>query len=328
MTLARRLTTAALACALATAVLGAPARAEEAVETTKIKPAALERGADVGVPYVRRRTIVDGSTRITLDAPFVRLIGKAGSDYVVHIANAHGDHSRVIRVAPDGETSNLLRKVDGFGIRLSSDGTRLAKASVEGSDRTVVKEWSAETGVFEVRRSFKGVVSILDFAGSTLVLGGTAPARTFTFDVQSLATRKVVARQGYAADVAGDRLATYTADPYAGGCTVVTKLSRPRVELWSSCRQRVDSFSPTGRRVATVALLADGLGPNVVRVLASRGKTLARYSIAGWFGELRWETDTRLLLDANGSKQSAVVRCVRARCERATGLSPAPSPRR
>ena len=125
----------------------------------------------------------------------------------------------------------------------------------------------------------------------------------------------------------GDRLATYSGNPYAGGCTVVTKLSKPGVELWRSCRQRVDAFSPGGKRMAAVALLSDGVGPNVVRVLASRGRTLVKYSIQGWFSQLRWENDAELLLDANGRKQFAVVRCDRADCERATGLSPAQSPR-
>jgi hypothetical protein len=328
MTLVRRLTTAALAAVMAGSLVAAPAAgAGEPVPTTRIRPAALDRGADISVPYVRKRTIVDGPLRITLDAPFVRLLGKAGSDYVVHVARADHSHARILRVTPSDERATLLNGVDGFSVHLSSDGSRLANAVVRGTGRTIVKEWSATTGVLDVQRSFDGVVSILDFAGSTLVLGASGPARTFTFDVAALETHQLSKQQGYAASVAGDRLATYTGDPYHGGCTRVSKLTAPKVELWSSCRQRVERFSPTGRRVATVALLSDGVGPDVVRVLASRGRTLARYSVDGWFAQLRWETDRRLLLDANGSRQFAVVRCVAADCQRATGLSPAQSPR-
>lgn len=323
-----RFAACALGTLLAAPLLPAPATAAEPVPVTTITPAALDRGADIAIPHVRRRTIVDGTRKITLKAPFVRLLGKAGDDYVVHLANADRTNPRIVRVTPDGKKSTLLPDVvDGFSVRLSTNGARLVSARSKTGEQTVVKVWSASTGVLNIQRSFQGVVTVLDFDGTALVLGGTGPGRTFVLDVVSLETQQISARQGYAASVAGDRLATYTKDPYAGGCTVVTKLSDPGVELWRSCRQRVDGFSPSGKRVATVALLQDGVGSEVVRVLASRGRTLARYRIDGWFAQLRWESDARLLLDANGSKQFAVVRCDRADCERATGLSPAQSPR-
>jgi hypothetical protein len=326
-----RLSVCALALSLAVPLSGpvtaAPPAAAEPVPVTKISPGTLDRGADIAVPHVRRRTIVDGDRRVTLNAPYVRLLGKAGGDYVVHVADADRTNPRILRVAPDGAKEKLLRGIDGFSVRLSTGGTRLASTHVKGGDQTVVKVWSAATGLLDVKKSFDGVVSILDFSGPALLLGGTGPSRTVRFDVEAVETDQVSNRHGYAASIAGDRLATYTRDPYAGGCTLVTKLSRPGVELWRSCRQRVELFSPAGRRMATVALMSDGVGPDFVRVHASRGRTLARYRIEGLFGQLRWEDDTRLLLDANGRRQFAVVRCDRAACERATGLSPAQSPK-
>jgi hypothetical protein len=328
MTLFRAIPALALACGLAVPLLGTPALAEEPVPTTKIRPAALERGADIRLPYVRKRTIVDGDRRVTVGAPFVRLLGKAGDDYVVHLDNAQHSNARIVRVTADGGRTTLLPDVvDGFSVVLSSNGARLASARSKDGKQTVVKVWSASTGLLNIQKSFEGSVSVLDFDRKSLVLGGVAPARTFVLDVVTVETDRVSKRHGYAADVAADRLASYTGDPYAGGCTVVTKLSRPRVELWSSCRQRVDSFSPTGRRMATVALLSDGVGPDVVRLLASRGRALAKYTVEGWFAQLRWERDTRLLLDANARNKFAVVRCARGDCERATGLSPARTPR-
>ena len=88
----------------------------------------IERGADIALPYVRRRTIVDGDTRVTLDVLFVRLVGKAGADYVVHVANADKTNPRIIRVDAEGAKTKLLRGIDGFSVRLSTDGSRLTSA--------------------------------------------------------------------------------------------------------------------------------------------------------------------------------------------------------
>ena len=45
----------------------------------------------------------------------------------------------------------------------------------------------------------------------------------------------------------------------------------------------------------------------------------------GWFGQLRWESDTSLLLDTYGAKKWATIRCDRATCDRATALRPTPA---
>jgi hypothetical protein len=320
--------TTALAATLVPASHSVSAADRAPVVATPIKPGALPRGADVAIPHVDGRHVVDGDVRVRVGADYLRLLGRSGKAYVVHVANADGTtNSRIQRVTAQGERTKLLRGVDGQAVRLSTDGRRLAAAHVRGADQTVLKVWSATTGALQTKRSFDGVLSVLDLAGRRVVLGGSGPARTIVWDVVANTFEVVSGRQGYAASLAGDRLATYTKDPYAGGCSKVTRLSKPSVLLWSSCRQRVDRFSPSGRRVATVALLADGVGPDVVRVLASRGRTLAKYTVNGWFGQVRWESDTRLLLDANGRRQLAVVRCDKALCERASDLSPAQTPR-
>ena len=256
---------------LAVPLIATPATAREPVPSTVIKPGALERGADIGVPFVRRSTIVDGDVRVTLTAPFVRLVGTAGADYVVHIANADRTNPRIVRITPAGKKTKLLRGIDGNSVRLSTDGERLTSAYAKSGDQTVVKVWSATTGVLDVKKSFDGVLSVLDFSGPELLLGGSGPAA-------HRAVRRGQPRDRAGLEPSGVRrhdgrrpAGDVHRDPYAGGCTVVTKLSKPGVELWRSCRQRVDAFSPAGKRMATIALLADGVGPDVVRVLASRG---------------------------------------------------------
>lgn len=317
------------ASALALALLApAPGSADEPVPATEVKPGKLTRGPDIAIPHTEGSTVVDGEVRVTVGAAYLRLLGKAGADYVVHVANADGvTNSRIQRITAGGERTRLLRGVDGQGVRLAGGGARLVAAHVKGGDQTVVKAWSANTGALATKRSFDGVVSVLDAAGRRVVLGGTGPARTFVWDVVRNTVDRISGQQGYAASIAGDRIASYTSDPYAGGCSVVTKLTKPSARLWSSCRQRVDRFSPTGRRMAAVALLSDGVGPAVVRVLASRGRALAKYTVNGWFAQVRWESDTSLLLDTNARRRFAVVRCDRAVCDRATDLSPAQSPR-
>jgi hypothetical protein len=138
-------------------------------------------------------------------------------------------------------------------------------------------------------------------------------------------SRRLVRQTGYIADLRADRLGTFTKDPYLDGCTVLRRLSRPGEVLSTSCDERAAAISPSGRRVATIHILSDGLGPRDVSVRRDTGRKLADYRVAGWFGLIRFETNRALLLDANGRKRSAVVRCEDATCERATRTRPTPS---
>jgi hypothetical protein len=119
-------------------------------------------------------------------------------------------------------------------------------------------------------------------------------------------------------------LATYTGDPYDGGCSVLRTLSEPREVLTRSCSERVHAVAPSGRRVATVHILSDGLGPRQVNVRGDHGRLRARYQVAGWFGQVEFETNKALLLESTGRHKQALVRCDGADCERATRLRPAP----
>ena len=305
------------------ALLLAAAAPAAAVPETVLRPAELERGPDIAIPHLEGRTVVDGDVRIKVDAPRVELLGPSGTDYVVGTSNTDGSaRFRVLRLTPSGQRTVLLRGLPIWEMRLSADGSRIAFPST-GRDHSRIRVFSATDGTRKADRTFRGSVSVLDLDGQRMVLGSWGPNRTFWWNTRTDATRRIAARTGYAADIRADRVATFTKDPYQGGCSVVTTL-QGRDPLWRSCSQRVATFAPRGTRMATIHILSDGLGPRDVLLRKARGKVLAHYS-AQWFGALDWESDRKLLLDTNGTEKSATVRCLVADCERASDLRPVPN---
>jgi hypothetical protein len=67
----------------------------------------------------------------------------------------------------------------------------------------------------------------------------------------------------------------------------------------------------------TMHLLTDGLGPGELKLRTVRGSKLATYT-TGWFSGWQWESPGTLLLDVNGRRKSATVRCTLDACENAT----------
>ncbi len=192
---------------------------DRAVPTTVLDPGQLERGAGPRVPRVLGTSIVDGSLEVPVDADEIDLLGPAGDDYVVVAYDASG--GVVERVSPDGST-RVLRE-SGIGLyELSSDGSQLFDVVTRGRDRTVVRVLDTTTGEVTARRGFPGFVDVLDAADGVAVLGGTAPRRTVSWDTATDETTRIVSRQGYRADLAADRLSTFSGDPYDGGCSRIT----------------------------------------------------------------------------------------------------------
>ncbi|GAA2147884.1 hypothetical protein GCM10009844_25630 [Nocardioides koreensis] len=316
----------ATAAAATLALLVGSAAPAAAVPETVLRPAELKRGPDIAVPHVEGRTVVDGDVRIKVEAARVHLLGPSGNDYVVGTSNADGSaRFRVLRLTPSGGRTVLLRGVPIWELLLSGDGTQIAFPKA-GRDSSRVRVFDATDGTTQADRTFRGSVSVLDLDEQRMVLGGWGPNRTFWWNTRSDATRRISGRTGYEASIRADRVASYTKDPYLGGCTVVTTL-RGTEPLWRSCSQRVATFAPRGTRMATIHILSDGLGPRDVLLRKPHGKVLAHYS-AQWFGALDWESDRKLLLDTNGTEKSATVRCVVADCERASDLRPVPNLRR
>lgn len=291
-----------------------------AAATTELKPAQIERGPDLTVPHFERKTLVDGDVRIGF-ASQPWLLGVAGDDYIVALTSP----DRVVRVTATGQRTELFRGAGVWDTRLSADGSRLARV-IGSSDRTILEIIDTATGQrLRAKRLGLPWVRVLDYRGHRLVLSSfTSEAqRTWIWSTKNGFVRVVAEKPGYLADLATDRLAVYTKDPYDGGCTKLITISRPTQVVWRSCTDRIAALSPSATRMATIHILSDGIGPNKVTLRGGHGKALASYT-ANWFGLIGFETDAALLLETNGTNYAAIVRCTPTDCERGTDLWPTP----
>ena len=305
---------------LAATLLTAPA---SAAPPTHLVPAKLPRGADVTIPHLDGKTIVDGTVRIRVSAPTVVLLGTSGTSYVVGTADRAGAHGRFFRIAPDG-TRTPLGRGEVYLTELSGDSQNLVSARIHGRT-TKVKVWSATTGATVATRTFRGYSTVLDADGTRVLVGGEH--RTRLWHTGTGVVGVVSRTAGYAADLSADVFAAYTGDPYRDGCSVVRRISTGDL-LWRSCRERVQGFNADGSRMATGDLLSDGIGPGYVAMRAITGHKLGSYTVnKGWFGAITFETPAALLLEANGARKTAMVRCTDAGCERASALRATVSPR-
>jgi hypothetical protein len=59
------------------------------------------------------------------------------------------------------------------------------------------------------------------------------------------------------------------------------------------------------------------VGPGGITLRTLSGKRLATWT-TGWFGGWQWESPGTVLLQVNGGRKSATVRCTLAECENAT----------
>ena len=305
-------TALALGAALTALVVPLATTAVADAPTLHIKPAQLERGADSTVPWMPDdRTIVDDGTRIELEEPGY-LLGTSGDEYVV------ASHPEILRVSPDGTAEAVARYGKEGDPMLSSDGADVL-ISRHVRARTMIRVIDSTTGELISTGRFSRYAAVLDAHDSLAVVTATEPERILAWNYRSGTTRKVVGRGAGTADIGADRLATLTGDPYDGGCTVVSRLTRPRSVLWRSCEEIPISFSPDGKRMVTVHLMTDGLGPGKVTLRTARGRALASYA-AYYFGSIGWETNRSLLLDTHTRNRAAVVRCDGVDCERASGI--------
>ena len=197
--------------ALAATLVASPS---SAAATTTINPTKLPRGADVAIPHLEGKTIVDGATRIRFKAPTLRLLGKSGTSYVVGTADRQGAHGQFFRVQPDG-TRTKLGRADIYQTELSDDGQNLVTTKVPDNRKTIVTVWSATSGDTVASRSFKGYASALDADTDRVLVGG--PGKTWLWTTSTNSVGIVARDAGYAGDLSADVLASYTKDPYQGG---------------------------------------------------------------------------------------------------------------
>lgn len=289
-----------------------------------LSPGALPAGPHPAGPHVDGRVVHDGSVHLRMDAAQVGLLGTSGDRYVVRLAAADGSSARVVSVGTDGGQRKIASGRDASAEPLlSDDGQHLISTPSARRDSTTVRVRDARTGRVLVTRTFPGSVSVLDAADGRAVLGSWSPNKTFWWtyggtDDTSLINR----RTGYFASIAANRVASYTRDPYRGGCSVLTSLTGNR--LSRSCTERVAAVAPGGRRVATIGILSDGIGPSRVTVRRATGDRLDRYDAPYFFGSIRWESSSSLLLDTYGQRTWATVRCDLSSCERASKLRRTP----
>lgn len=313
----RALLLAAAGTLAATLVAAAPATAKPALVLT---PGGLPRGADVTVPHLEGKTVVDGSVRVKVKAPTVRLLGKSGAAYVVATGNAQGGHGRVFRVAADG-TKTLLTRANVYQTSLSGDGSRVVGTKVGRALKTTVTSYDATTGAQVATRTFNDYTSVLDAQNEQVLLGTTRKTLLWTTGTDSVEV--VSGDTGYVGDISADLVGTFTKDPYDGGCTVVSRITTGE-RLWRSCTEAVTAFSSDGSRVATVGILSDGPGPGRVDARTISGQHLGRYQVrSGWFGTIEFESPSALLLQVNGARKAFTARCAGTACERASDLRPA-----
>jgi hypothetical protein len=307
---------------LAAVLVAGPA---SAVPTETLNPSKLPRGADVAIPHVEGTTVVDGPVRIAVDAANVRLLGKTGTAYVVGTSDKNGEGGRVRRVEANG-TSTDLGPTSVYETVLSGDGQTVVSSRSTGGARTVVKSRSATTGALVAKQTFQGYETVLDAQGTKVVIGGFDGTGTQLWDTATDAVTDLSKRSGYRADLSLDLLASFTKDPYDGGCTVLSSIAKPGKRLWQSCTDAIVAFSTDGSHLAVADILSDGLGPNAITVRTAAGKPVGNYRVNnGWFGELVFESPDTLLLETSGPHKTATVRCKRAVCERASDLTKTPS---
>lgn len=305
--------TAALAALLLTTTT-TPAYAADRVDLSR--PATLDRGDDVRLPHLEGNVIVDGDRRIEV-RNVVALEGKTGDDYVVSVKRRNGRYT-VKRVSVTGEHWVLLRGKEALYVELTSDGEYLLRNS--NTKRAVITAYDATDGTEVAQKSFREWGSVIGSGDGVVYVSRWSPSqRVIAWDVAAGTRTSVVEQFGGLVDTDADRMLVYTGDPYEGGCSEVRVLSAPDTVVWESCRQRVATFSPDGSLMATIHILSDGIGPGEVQLRDGDGTLQVRYR-ADWFGAIQWEDADTLLLEANGQRKGAVVRCDGTDCERAGEL--------
>lgn len=309
------------------AALTGPVGPAAAAPTLDLEPARLARGPAPAVPYVEGSTLVDAALRIDLDAEHVTLLGRSGPAYVVSTGSGSRPASRVVRVEADGTRRVLARGVPAGEVDLSDDGSRVAWVKPLRQRFSVATAIDATTGDRISEIELRGSAHLLDVRGSKVLVSTSTPDRTSVWHTASGRVQTIKRGTAYTGSLAHDRIASFDGDPYDGGCTRVTRITRPKRVVWRSCRDALTSISPDGSRMLTMHKLTDGLGPGRVHLRTASGRLLATYEVDGWFLRWMWEDGRTVLLGANGRRSYALVRCEAAACERATATRPEIDPR-
>ena len=253
-----------------------------AVPTTTLNPAKLPRGADVSIPHLERKTIVDGAVRVTgqgADRPAARQVRDG-------VRRRHGEPRRQRRTAVSSAsrrtaTSRATRPRERLRTccPVTARPCRLDQESAieEHGDRPV-----ATTGALVARARSRVHVRPRRRRGRSW---SAARREDLARGHQHRHGRgRQRAGRRYAGDLSADVFASYTKDPYDGGCTVVTPGHHRRSGSGSRARSGSRPSTPTASRIATVDILSDGIGPRPGRRAHDRrreARRLPRCTTAG-----------------------------------------------
>jgi hypothetical protein len=320
----RLLTTTTALLALAAPMMAAAPALAAPVQVT-IKPAALPRGPNEAGPHLDGKTIHDGTIKVTVNAGRVLLYGKWNQSYIVATGNKLWGNTKLVRVAKTGNTKVLVAGIDPFNAKLDAVAGQVAYSYGDTTQKPTIGIYDLVQKQEIISRSFASTPRLLDFdLGRVIASFWTFTIKTVTWDTVIDTVAKVNSKRSNYASIAHGLIGYYDKDPQAGGCQVLAHLVTQSDRLWTSCKERIEAGSPDGRRFATIPLLTDGLGAADIVVRKAGGVAVAHYRINGYFGRIWWETNTKLLMQANGTAKAAVVRCKVADCNRATALSPTP----
>ena len=164
--------------------------------------------------------------------------------------------------------------------------------------RTRITAYDATDGSEVAHRTFRGYAEVVDADGGTVLVTSWQRKRTVAWDPATGARER-------------SPKGRLPGRPLGGPTRRLHRRSLPRglqrgVDRLGPRHQAVAFVPATGRRllarrarVASTDILADGVGPGEVQLRETDGPLLMKYH-ANWFGEVQWEDDDTLLLDANG----------------------------
>ena len=292
-----------------------------------VQPRALDRGPDIAIPHIEGRRVVDGdvSVRVRGELRFTYLMGRSGDGYVVWGAREGLANDRIVRVEPGKKQHVLVGGLEGGPGVLSEDGTTFVRAT-SYDRRAPLQVHSALDGtLLRKRRAFPGYQRPEALDGNTVVLTSGALKGTRLWNWRRNTNEKLTPWVVDTIDLGANRVAWFTGDPTFEGCTVVTAFSKPKKELWRSCDERVQAFSPDGKRIVTGDMPSDDNRlRTTIRQRTVRGRLIATYTAAHSIGFGDWETATDLVFTAYSRKKGATVRCSEGDCERASALRKTP----
>jgi hypothetical protein len=312
----RALALAAIATLFGTALM-APAQAAAPVD---LQPEDLSRGSDITIAHIEYGDLVVGSRTVDVGGGRAYVLGRSGRSWLVGTSDeSGGGHFRIVRVKPDDTVTVLKRGISFFELKLSENGRYFVQPGRGTRKAIPIRVFSSLTGELKVSKDFAHYPTVLGMDANRVLLSTwtTGDTGIASWDIATGAVTKISRRPANLVDIGNDLLASYTKDPYEGGCMVLSRLSDPSTRLWKSCTDRVAAFSPDGEKMATISILSDGIGPGVVNEREIDGTLMSSYS-TNWFGGIYFEDDTDLMLEVNGDTLSSTVRCDDGTCANAT----------